>query len=151
MDTSDLLTDFVKTGSQRAFAELVKGHINLVYAAARRQVHGDSHLAEDVTQAVFILLAKKAASVRSGAVLPAWLISATRYAAANARSLETRRRKHEQKAAAMAPQACEDADPIVDQKLAPSLDEALAKLGATDRSAVAMRYLQGKSIRDVSV
>jgi RNA polymerase sigma factor (sigma-70 family) len=151
MDTSELLIDFVKTSSERSFAELVNRHINLVYASARRQVHEDAHLAEDVTQAVFILLAKKAASVRNGAVLPAWLISATRYAAANARSLESRRRKHEQKAAAMAPQSCDDADPVLDEKLAPSLDQALAKLGATDRSAVAMRYLQGMSIREVGV
>ena len=96
MDDTQLLSDFARTGSQSAFAQLVRRHINLVYGAARRQVGGDCHLADDITQAVFMILAKKAASVRSGAVLPAWLISTTRYAASNARALESRRRRHEQ-------------------------------------------------------
>src|SRR5580765_6680967 len=125
MDNRDdtlLLTDFARTGSQSSFAELVRRHINLVYGAARRQVAGDCHLADDVTQAVFMILAKKAASLRNGAVLPAWLISTTRYAASNARALESRRRRHEHKAAAMAPISHVAVDPAdLDVTLAPSL------------------------------
>src|SRR5437764_6100437 len=82
-DDTALLRDFVDMRSERAFALLVERHIHLVYAAARRQVRGDPHLAEDVTQAVFIVLARRAASVRGGGVLPAWLLSVTRHTAAN--------------------------------------------------------------------
>src|SRR5881275_1602243 len=100
MDDTQLLQQYVSAKSQPAFTELVERHIHLVYGAARRQVR-NAHLAEDVTQAVFIILARKAGAVRNGAVLPAWLLSTTRYAAANALAAENCRRLHEHKAAAM--------------------------------------------------
>ena len=147
----DILRDYATTASPQAFARLVERYVNLVYASARRQCRGDSHLAEDVTQAVFIILARKAKSIRSEAVLPAWLISTTRYAASNALALETRRRRHEQKAAAMANEIREEQEEADADVVGPSLDEALAKLREKDRSAVTMRFLQGMSMREVGV
>jgi RNA polymerase sigma factor (sigma-70 family) len=159
-DDGTLLEQFVATGSQQAFALLVRRHVDLVYAAARRRVRalgGDSALADDVTQAVFMILARRAATVRTrgrAGVLPAWLLSTTRYAATNAVTLETRRRRHEQGAAVMkrlsadaAPPPGEIPDPL--ESLSPSLDDALAKLGEPDRAAVAMRFLEGRSFREV--
>jgi RNA polymerase sigma factor (sigma-70 family) len=153
MDDTALLNQYVHDGCERAFADLVHRHIDLVYSAARRLTR-DAHMAEDVTQAVFIVLAKKASRVRHGAMLPAWLLTTTRYASANAVTKSTRRRKYE-KAAAMNAQdaiAADAGDSVSgeDGELSAALDAALARLGTTDRSAVAMRYLQGRSISEVA-
>jgi len=64
MNESQALREYAQTGSHTAFAELVARHVDLVYSSALRQTHGDKHLAEDVAQAVFILLARKARALR---------------------------------------------------------------------------------------
>jgi DNA-directed RNA polymerase specialized sigma24 family protein len=82
-DDMTLVREFATSQSEPAFAALVERHIALVHTAALRQT-GDAHLAEEITQAVFIILARKAASLGSKTVLSAWLYRATRYAAADA-------------------------------------------------------------------
>ena len=72
-DDSDLLRRYVETGSEAAFAELVQRKVNLVYSVALRQVQGDAPLAEEVTQTVFIDLARKARSLARHATLAGWL------------------------------------------------------------------------------
>src|SRR5436305_9463549 len=102
MDTqtdTQLLNEYAATGAHDAFARMVERRIDLVYSAALRQVH-DAHLAEDVTQAVFIVLAGKAAALaRSRTHLAPWLLATTRLVALDAVRKLARRRKHERKAA----------------------------------------------------
>src|SRR5215216_7668576 len=101
MDDASLLKDYVETASQEAFGQLVSKHINFVFAAALRNVH-DRHVAEEITQAVFIVLARKASTLRHEAVLSSWLLSTTRYAALGHMKMAARRKRHERRAAEMA-------------------------------------------------
>src|SRR5277367_339330 len=96
-DDIALLRDYARRNSEAAFAALVTRHVNLVYSVALRQVR-DAHLAEEVTQAVFVILARKASSLDENAILPGWLCRTARYAGANALTVQRRRQKREQEA-----------------------------------------------------
>lgn len=141
-----LLDQFIRSGSQPAFAELVARHVDMVYSAALRQVH-DRHLAEEVTQAVFLLLAQKARRLPASVMLSGWLHNAARYTALNALKMAAVRQKHERRAAEMAEQMRR-----VDSswhRLEPLLDDAVARLNDRDRAAIVMRFFQQKSMSEV--
>ena len=72
MDGQDAFREYCRCGSERAFREIVEQHTRLVYSVCLH-ILGDSHLAEDAVQAVFLVLAKKARSIRSGKPLTGWL------------------------------------------------------------------------------
>jgi RNA polymerase sigma factor (sigma-70 family) len=150
-DTHDLLTAYADTASNEAFAALVGRYIDVVYSAALRQVHGDRHLAEDVTQAVFITLARKASKLRRETVLGAWLMVTTRYLALDALKARARRARHEREAAQMAKiEQNEPDDPAADwEAMAPHLDAALASLSTRDRRAIMLRYFEDRSVKEV--
>ncbi|MBC7783654.1 MAG: sigma-70 family RNA polymerase sigma factor [Burkholderiales bacterium] len=147
-DNGELLVAWSDDRSSDAFEELVRRHVDLVYATAVRSLGGDRQLADDVTQAVFLILSKKARTIRSGAALPAWLHQTTRYAATNARKMQSRRRRHEQIAAAQRTEVAMHASP--DLSLLPDLDAAIASLNATDRAAIIARYLKGQDLITVA-
>ena len=74
MTDQQLVCEFVQSRSDAAFGELVRRHIDLVYSAALRLVN-NAHLAEDVTQSVFLALAQNAAKLTDRAILSGWLPS----------------------------------------------------------------------------
>src|SRR5262245_10066196 len=94
-DSRTLLAQYVKEGSESAFRELVNGYVNLVYSTALRLMSGDTHLAEDVTQTVFVDLARKAHLVHGRPMLGGWLHQHTRFVASKLLRGEKRRRARE--------------------------------------------------------
>ena len=149
-DVSDmeLLRDYDRQGSEAAFAALVQRHINLVYSVAFRHVGIAAH-AEEITQAVFVILARKAARLRPDTVLESWLHETTRLTALRFLRGERRRQFREQEAY-MQSTLQESAEASAWNQLAPLLDEALSRLGKNDRDAVMLRFFKGKNVCEVA-
>ncbi|MBL9169571.1 MAG: sigma-70 family RNA polymerase sigma factor [Verrucomicrobiales bacterium] len=141
----DLLHDYVRNSSESSFRVLVERHIHMVHALAWRQT-GDAHLADDVTQAVFIVLAEKAATIPPDTLIPGWLFRATRFAVANAQRAKVRREYWETKAAEMAPPHIL---PPEEERVLPLLNEALEQLPERDRTAILLRFFESKSHQEI--
>jgi RNA polymerase sigma factor (sigma-70 family) len=149
-DRSDieLLRDFARNGSQAAFAEIVRRHINLVYSVAFRYT-GNSHEAQDVAQVVFIILAQKAARLREGTILPGWLYETTRFTAAKFLRTKVRRQFREQEAHMQSKLNEPDPDNIW-RRLEPLLEEGMSQLGEAERTLIALRFYENKSGAEVA-
>jgi RNA polymerase sigma factor (sigma-70 family) len=143
-----LLRDYAEHRSEAAFAELVRRHVDLVYSAAVRMVC-DSHLAQDVTQRVFVALARQAGQLSDRAVLSGWLHRTARNIAAETVRAEVRRRTREQEAAAMNDLLAAEPDALWEH-VAPHLDTALDELPEPDRDAVLLRYFERQSAREMA-
>ena len=149
MDTSQdfvWLQAYSTNGCEESFAALVKQHHGFVYSSALRQVR-DATLAEEVTQAVFLILARKASSLTKRTTMAGWLFRTTRFVAGHVLRDRSRRQKYEQEAAQMHLNHPEPGDSW--NEIAPVLDDALARLGQTDRDAVLLRYFERKELKVV--
>ena len=145
-DDSVLLRQYAESHSDEAFAELVRRHINLVYSVALRCV-GDPHQAEEVAQAVFILLAKKAAQLRHDKALSSWLFQTTRLTASNFVRSDSRRHRRELEAHMQS--VLNDPGNDIWPRIAPMLDDAVAGLNEKDRHAIMLRFYEGRNLREI--
>jgi RNA polymerase sigma factor (sigma-70 family) len=149
MDDWQLLRDYATRNSEEAFRALVDRYAGLVYHATLRQT-GNPHVAEEVTQAVFIALAQKADRIPRGAILSGWLFRATRFAFSNLAREQSRRRRREQEAVMMENMLRPDDTASVWEQIVPHLNDALDRLPRKDREAVLVRFFQGRSHRELA-
>jgi RNA polymerase sigma factor (sigma-70 family) len=148
-DDLALLREYARNHSEAAFAALVARHVNLVYSVALRSVR-DPQLAEEITQAVFIILARKADSLGDKTILPGWLCRTARYASANALTIQRRRQHREQEAYMQS--ILNEAEPAHEEtwnQIAPLLDGALEQLGQKDHDALVLRFFEGRNFAEV--
>ncbi len=145
---SQLLRAYAEHRSEPAFAELLRRHVDFVYSAALRMVC-DSHLAEDVTQGVFVALAKNASQLTDHPVLSGWLHRTAQNIAAQTVRTDVRRRAREQEAVAMNELLSSETDASWEH-IAPHLDAALGELNELDRDALLLRYFERKSAREIA-
>ena len=146
MDDTDLLRQYIGTGSEPAFAELVRRHVDIVFLAALRQVGGDHHRAKDVTQMVFTDLARKAGALSRHPLLIAWLYRSTRYAASIVQREERRRRILEQAAVHVA-NFDEPSGETDWSHFRPVLDDAMNAL--SERQAVLLRFFANQPFAEL--
>src|SRR5688572_21482313 len=150
---NQLLESFVRERSESAFRELVERRVNLVHSAALRESQGNPSLAEDITQAVFSELARRAASLVRHPALSGWLYTCVRRMAANVRRAEERRQRREREAFSM--NAISGSDPTdagtLWQEVRPELDDVMHELSEADRTAVVLRYFEGRNLKEVGL
>lgn len=144
----DLMREYAANGSETAFAGLVHCHINLVYSVALRST-GNSHDAQDATQAVFVILAKKATSLRQRTNLTGWLYETTRFV--SSQLLRTRARRQIREQEAYMQSTLNEADTAnVWTQLAPHLEAAMEKLAARDRALLVLRFYENKTAAETA-
>ncbi len=146
LDDIALLLEYTERGSEEAFAALVGRHINKVYSVALRQT-GNPASAEEITQAVFVILARKCRSLRKEVVLSGWLYETARLTSRTFIRSEIRR-SHREKEAHLQTELNQN-EPEAWSQIAPLLDAAMGALNETDRHAIVLRFFDGKSMREV--
>src|SRR5258706_10748157 len=139
-DNENPLGEFVRTGSDAAFRDVVSAYVDLVYSTALRLVGGDTHRAEDVAQTVFTNLARVARTLPKDVKLGGWLHRDTCFAASTLMRGERRRQSRERQAAEMS--ALHGHSESDYSLVAPILDDAIDRLGEMDRMAILLRFYE---------
>jgi len=150
MSDDTLLSRFVSRKDEDAFHTLVERHSGMVYAACFRDL-GDVDKTEEAAQAVFIVLAEKAQSIRKGNALPRWLFKVAKTVVFNMKREEKRRKKREAEAAAMKKEVySQPQDDAEWEKVRPHLNAAVASLSRKQQDAVIGHFLEGRTHKEVA-
>jgi RNA polymerase sigma factor (sigma-70 family) len=139
LSDGQLLEQFATRRDEDAFAALVDRHGPMVVRLCR-QVIGDEHEAQDAAQAAFLVLARRAGSIRRQDSLASWLYRVARRIAVRARGVAARRRETEWSVSMTADQLADDSGPSVPQT---ELYEELDRLAERYRAPLVLCYLEG--------
>src|ERR1700733_13462308 len=134
-------------GDESAFTVLVERYVHLVYSAALRRVCNSSH-AEEITQAVFIILTQKAKSISPKTILSGWLYQTARLTAANFLRSENSRQRREQEAYMQS--TLNESESASWEQISPLLEEAMGRLGEADRNAIVLQFFENKNPQEVA-
>ncbi len=147
MDSAnDLLSDYARSGSDAAFAEMVKRYVDFVYSVAARRLGNPHHEAiQDVVQTVFVGLAQKAGTLRKESNLGGWLHRHTCFVTSKYLRSERQRLKRERAAAEDNPSG----ENATWSGLAIVIDDAIQLLKAPDRTVILMRFFEGKDFKTI--
>ncbi len=144
----ELLGEFVDSASEDAFVALVRRHADMVHSVCYRCLPECAHLVEDAAQAVFVVLAQKAPSLRGRASVGGWLYRTARYAALDVRRREMRRRRREREAAERARRRYGDDRGPAD--VVAQIDEAMVDLRPRQREVIVLHYLRGMKQKEIA-
>ena len=145
---AQLLGEYAAKGSETAFAELVRRHVDLVYSVAQRLMQNPAQV-QDVTQGVFLVLARNADHLQYHPALVGWLHRTTQNIAAQTVRTEARRQRREQEAVTMSDLLSPDTEPAW-EVIAPQLDAALSELSEIDREVTLLRYFEKKTAAEIA-
>ncbi|HVS50809.1 MAG TPA: sigma-70 family RNA polymerase sigma factor [Opitutaceae bacterium] len=148
-DYATQLRDYADSGAEDAFAPIVQRYLGLVYAAALRRVGGNAHYAEDVTQLVFIAVARNAAALARHPDLTGWLFTTTRFLSAKVLRSEQRRRQREHEAQMMHIATAAEPAEAHSTRLHAMLDELVMELRQLDRQIILMRFHRGMRLAEI--
>jgi RNA polymerase sigma factor (sigma-70 family) len=154
MTDIDLLRQYAERGAHDAFAQVVKRHVDFVYSAARRRARNDTDLADEITQRVFILLARKAARLDRRVHVGGWLYNAVQLIAQELFREQRRRAGREREAAGMAQEHRKASAPSpkdeVLENAEEALDDAMNGLDERTRGLLILHFFEGKTFREMA-
>jgi len=149
MQDYEWLRAYAHERSDDAFGQIVEQYGAMVYSCCFRQLR-DAHLAEDATQATFLVLSKKADKLREDIVLGSWLMKTANFVCKNANKVRANRNKHEGKAAdGKVLETSFESESSDWEAVSPKLDSALTSLPEKSRRAVVLHFFMGKTQKEV--
>jgi len=137
-----LLERFLCANDENAFAMLVKRHGPLVLGVCRRVLHNE-HDAQDAFQATFLVLARRARSIRKHGSVASWLHGVARRVAHKAQSRDASRHRREQHAARQRVDVSPGLDEMTWRELRGVLDAELGRLPENLRAPLVLCYFEG--------